>query len=82
MAQAGLPVPYGTMRVQPAPGLVAPGGRTTVTATFTSNGILALDRAESAVTSAGGWMVTTVTPQTRSGGRMSHPASQPAPATT
>ena len=32
--QAGLPVPYGTLQVQVAPGLVAPGGRTTVTATL------------------------------------------------
>jgi hypothetical protein len=66
VVQAGLPVPYGTMRVQAAPGRVAPGGRTRVTATFTNNGILALDRVEFAVTSAGGWMVTAVTPDTRS----------------
>ena len=66
MAAAGRPVPYGTLRVQATPSLVTPGGRTTVTATVSNNGVLDLDRVGFAVTSAGGWTVTATTPVTRS----------------
>jgi hypothetical protein len=64
--QAGQPVPYGTLRVQAAPGLVTPGGATTVTATFVNNGILALDQAGFTVTAPDGWIVTALTPVTSS----------------
>ena len=69
--QAGRPVPYGTLRVQAAPGLVPPGGTTTVTATFTNNSVLTLDAVEFTGTVPGGWTATvapTVIPsQVRSG---------------
>ncbi|HLK73343.1 MAG TPA: glycoside hydrolase family 2 TIM barrel-domain containing protein [Streptosporangiaceae bacterium] len=55
---AGRPVPYGTLQVQAAPGLVPPGGTTTVTATFANNGILVLDRVGLAATAPSGWTVT------------------------
>ena len=60
--QAGRPVPYGMLQVQAAPGLVTPGGTTTVTATFANNGILALDQVQFAITGPDGWLVTAVTP--------------------
>ena len=58
--QAGLPVPYGTLQVQAVPGLVVPGGTTTVTATFTNNSVLALDGVEFTGTVPGGWTATVV----------------------
>jgi beta-galactosidase len=60
VSQAGRPVPYGTLQVQAAPALVTPGGTTTVTATFTNNGILTLDRVGFAVTAPSGWTATAV----------------------
>jgi beta-galactosidase len=58
--QAGRPVPYGTLRVQATPGLVAPGGTTTVTATFTNNGVLTLDGVVFTGTVPAGWTATVV----------------------
>jgi beta-galactosidase len=58
--QAGLPVPYGTLRVQAVPGLVPPGGTTTVTATFTNNSALTLDGVQFTGTVPGDWTVTVV----------------------
>jgi beta-galactosidase len=58
--QAGNPVPYGTLEVQAVPGLVVPGDTTTVTATFTNNGVLALDGMEFTGTVPGGWTATVV----------------------
>jgi beta-galactosidase len=62
--QAGRPVPHGTLQVRAAPGFVTPGGTTTMTATFTNNGILPLDQVGLAVTLPGGWMVNAATPVT------------------
>jgi uncharacterized membrane protein len=59
--RAGSPVPYGTLQVQATPGFVTPGGTTTMTATFTNNGIATLDQAGLAVTSPAGWTVTAAT---------------------
>ncbi len=61
-AQAGRPVPYGTLRLRAVPGLVTPGGTTTVTATFANNGILTLDQVAFSVTVPDGWSVTAVAP--------------------
>jgi hypothetical protein len=60
VAQAGRPVPYGTLRVQATPGLVAPGGTTTVTATFTNNGVLTLDEVVFTGTVPAGWTATVI----------------------
>ena len=60
VAQAGQPVPYGTLRVQAGPALVAPGATTTVTATFTNNSVLTLDGVEFTGTVPGGWTASVV----------------------
>jgi len=62
--QGGQPVPYGTLRVQAAPGLATPGGTTAVTAAFTNNGLLTLGQVQFVITVPVGWTMTAATPVT------------------
>jgi beta-galactosidase len=62
--QGGQPVPYGTLRVQAAPGLATPGGTTAVTAAFTNNGLLPLGQVQFVITVPVGWTMTAATPVT------------------
>ncbi len=60
----GPPVPYGTLSAAAQPTLVAAGESTTVTSTFTNNGLPTLDRVTLALDLPSGWTVRALTPTT------------------
>jgi beta-galactosidase len=62
-------VPSGTLSVTASPAFVTPGATTTVTATFTNNGLLGLDEVSLAATIPDGWTATAGTPLTFTGAR-------------
>jgi NPCBM-associated, NEW3 domain of alpha-galactosidase/Glycoside hydrolase family 2 C-terminal domain 5 len=66
---AGPPVPYGSLAVVASPALVTPGHTTTVTATLTDNGLLALDQVTFSVWMPGGWQASPAGPVTTAGVR-------------
>jgi beta-galactosidase len=69
------PTPYGTLAVVASPALVGPGTATTVTATFTDNGILDLDEVTLTATVPDGWTATARTPVTFTGVRSGQTAT-------
>ena len=66
---AGAPVPYGSLAVAAAPALVGPDSTTTVTATLTNNGLLALDHVRFAATLPDGWTASPAAPVSLTGVR-------------